>query len=345
MISARYHILPGAGGTSRGTLIHQRLWEHCQYLIMRVVFGQEKRSKARTRTMGAIEALLLIIEWHPKAIHFPPPADGWDADILLSANDCRDNPFGNRADTDHPGERWLRVVVTPTKMSDRMSWMLLGCAQSLATELGLCDANGVENSPGTTATPDTQMARRSQICKLLLIFGEQLSARLGCASIASSSLSRIPSVRSDKGQHSVFMTAWIEITYLFRTISDALFPSTIGTRQLLSSYKYVNVITHFQQQLLSWKAAHLHESSMCRPALPRSILSYGRYRKPSASPRIGQEKVVLTIPCFYRVQTNFIPGDFHRVQPRSDTHEWPGDASCGGSGTRRERRGLEHGPV
>lgn len=261
MISSRYHILPGAGGSSRGMLIHQRLWEHCQYLVMRVVFGQEKRSKAKTRTMGAIEALLMIIEWHPKAIHFPPPSDGWDADILLSAGDRRDNPLGNRAETDDPGERWLRVVVTPTKMSDRMSWMLLGCAQSLATELGLCDANGIENSSGTSATPDTQMARRSQICKLLLIFGEQLSARLGCVSMASSSLSRIPSVRSDKRQHSVFMTAWVEITHLFRTISDALFPSTVGTRQMLSSYKYVTVIAHFQQQLLSWKAAHLHESS------------------------------------------------------------------------------------
>lgn len=255
-------MLPGTGGVSRSTLIHQRLWEHCQHLIMRIIFGQEKRSKARTRTMGSIEALLLIIEWHPQAIHFPPPSDGWDADLLLSASDRRDNPLGNRCETDHPSERWLRDVVTPTKRSDRMSWMFLGCAQALAHELGVCNVNeGDDLSKGNGL--DFQTARKARIRKLLTIFGEQLSTRLGYTAMVAPPLGRFPAVHSiGDDSDAAFMNGWMEITHLLRTISDVLFPSASGTRQMLISGKYVTVIKHFQQQLLNWKAVHLHEASM-----------------------------------------------------------------------------------
>lgn len=257
-VSSRYHMLPGTGGAPRSTLIHQRLWEHCQHLIMRIIFGQEKRSKARTRTLGSIEALLLIVEWHPQAIHFPPPSDGWDADLLLSAADRRDGPSGNRCETDHPAERWLRDVVTPTKRSDRMSWMFLACAQALAHELGVCGADGGDEVSGG----GDQAARKSRIRKLIVIFGEQLSTRLGYMAMVASPPGLLPVVHSaeDSGD-AAFMNAWMEISHLLRTISDALFPSASGTRQMLISGKYVTVIKHFQQQLSSWEAAHLHDAS------------------------------------------------------------------------------------
>lgn len=260
MISSRYHILPGAGGISRSTLIHQRLWEHCQHLVMRIMFGQEKRSKAKTRTIGAIEALLLIIEWHPKAIHFPPAADGWDSDILLTTSDRRDNPLSNRADvTDDPSVRWLGDVVTPARMSDRLSWMLLGCAQSLAHELGICDMNN--KSEPSTPQRTSQAARRLRLRKLLFIFLEQLSFRLGCTSTVSVSLSRCSSEQSANLDESVYMSAWIELTNLLRTIQDVLFPSASAIKQLLLSGRYVNIIKHFQQQLVAWKTTHLIPSS------------------------------------------------------------------------------------
>lgn len=122
MISSRYHILSGHGGLARSTIVHHRLWEHCQHLVMRIIFGQEKRSKAKTRTRGSIEALLLIIEWHPQAIHLPPASDGWDSSTLLTDIDPRDDQFDNQADTTNDNEaQWLRDVILPAKTSDRMS--------------------------------------------------------------------------------------------------------------------------------------------------------------------------------------------------------------------------------
>ncbi|KAF5650007.1 ARO80-positive transcription regulator of ARO9 and ARO10 [Fusarium sp. NRRL 52700] len=128
MISSRYHALNGHGGLARSTIVHHRLWEHCQHLVMRITFGQEKRSKAKTRTRGSIEALLLIIEWHPQAIHLPPASDGWDSPTLLTDFDPRDDQFDNQADANDDNEaQWLRDVILPAKTSDRMFWMLLGC--------------------------------------------------------------------------------------------------------------------------------------------------------------------------------------------------------------------------
>ncbi|KPM35711.1 hypothetical protein AK830_g10868 [Neonectria ditissima] len=164
MISTRYHLLPGTGGVARSALLHHRLWEHCQHLVMRIMFGQEKRSKAKTRTRGFIEALLLMIEWHPRAIHFPPAADGWDSSLIITDSDPRDDQFGYQADAMEDSEaRWLGDVVAPAKTSDRMSWMLLGCAQSLALELGLSDVANKGDQAAILNQPPGLQAPKSRL--------------------------------------------------------------------------------------------------------------------------------------------------------------------------------------
>ncbi|KAF5684669.1 positive transcription regulator of ARO9 ARO10 [Fusarium denticulatum] len=258
MISSRYHVLSGHGGLARSTIVHHRLWEHCQHLVMRIIFGQEKRSKAKTRTRGSIEALLLIIEWHPQAIHLPPASDGWDSSTLLSELDPRDDQFDNQADDTNDNEaQWLRDVILPAKTSDRMSWMLLGCVQSLALELGLCD-DGERGD--TSARPPGFKAEQTRLRDLLYIFLEQQSSRLGCPSMMPTSVSRFmsePSAKDVQGK-SATVTAWLDLTNLTRTIIDVLCPSASGIREILSSCRYINIIKHFQKQLAAWKTTHLN---------------------------------------------------------------------------------------
>jgi hypothetical protein len=263
MISSRYHVLSGHGGLARSTIIHHRLWEHCQHLVMRIIFGQEKRSKAKTRTRGSIEALLLIIEWHPQAIHLPPDSDGWDSSTLLTDFDPRDDQFDNQADTTDDNEaQWLRDVILPAKTSDRMSWMLLGCVQSLALELGLCDDGERVDTP---TQPPGFRAQQIRLCDLLYIFLEQQSSRLGCPSMMLTSVSRFmpETSRRDVQGDSVILTAWLDLTNLTRTIIDVLCPSAAGIRETLSSCRYVNIIKHFQKQLAGWKTTHLGHENFC----------------------------------------------------------------------------------
>lgn len=262
MIASRYYVLPGSGSATRATLIHQRLWEHCQHLIMRIIFGQEKKSKAKTRTIGAIEGLLLLVEWHPKAIHFPPRADGWDSDLLLSSADLRDDPSGNCADeVDGVASRWVREVVAPAQKSDRMSWMLLGTAQTLATELGLCE--GHKTRTGSNLPRSDRMERGLRIVKLLHLLTELLSMRLGCVNMSPASLTRcLPGLSRDP-KESAFLTGWIELTSLQRMMSNVLFPSANGTKELLSSFRYIDVIKHFRDQLAGWREKYLIDNSAC----------------------------------------------------------------------------------
>ena len=260
-ISCRYHNLPGTGGISRGYLIHERLWEHCQQLILRIVLGQEKSSKAKTRTPGTIEALLLLTEWHPRALHFPPANDGWDSDLLLTTEDDREEMEAGRPERG----RWLEDVINPAKRSERMSWMMTSCALSLALELGIFDDH--EETTVTVPLPgaDRKAEQRLRIRKLLYLYIEQLSLRLGCKSIMPHGLTHAVSTRHgyqpDHSWH-FFVGAWIELTKLVKSISDMLFPSQAFTYHLLHTGRYINLIEHFQPLLMSWKEKYLHETKM-----------------------------------------------------------------------------------
>jgi hypothetical protein len=57
---------------------------------MQLVLGLEEYLKAKTRTSGTIEVLLLLTEWYPRALNDPPPTDGWDSDTLLTVKDRRE---------------------------------------------------------------------------------------------------------------------------------------------------------------------------------------------------------------------------------------------------------------
>lgn len=265
-ISSRYHALPSPGGISRGYMLHQRLWDHCQHLLLRLLLGQEKNSKARIRTLGSIEALLLLVEWHPRSLHVPPVGDGWDSDVLLTVRNDRDESSVN---VDGPSRsRWKEDVIKPAKRSDQMSWMVLGCASSLMMEVAL---------PGDddTVMPDSEgygkrlRTRRLPIIRLVCLFQEQLSSRLGSRSMMPEGLSHIMSPMksaSRTGDHSdddweFLMNAWEELTKLERSISHTMFPSCVVTRHLLQSGRYLGMIDHFRPLLSAWEDRFLDPTS------------------------------------------------------------------------------------
>ncbi|KAJ5085032.1 hypothetical protein N7532_009803 [Penicillium argentinense] len=141
MISSRYHNLPGVGGHSRAFFIHHRLWQHCQHLLLRVTLGQEKISKARTRNLGSIEAFLLMSEWHPRSLQFPPDTDGWDSDFIMTHLDARDPPL---IDEEVPvSARWREDVVEPTKRFERFPNPVI-CWASMRNWMHFSDAFGYE---------------------------------------------------------------------------------------------------------------------------------------------------------------------------------------------------------
>lgn len=224
MISSRYHILSGSGVRSRAYSVHHRLWQHCQHLILRIVLGQEKISKAKTRRIGTIEALLLLSEWYPRALHFPPETDGWDSDLIMTTPDLRDPPG---MDDELPmSERWKEDVVEPSKRLDRMSWMLVNTAVGLAHELGVfapqCLQGGrIQNemvSPDAEAYLSHLEQRSLRLPVLLFLFTDLLASRIGCTSSMPTDLDNIS--YCDKDADWVrFMESWTRLTKLARSIT------------------------------------------------------------------------------------------------------------------------------
>lgn len=195
----------GPGAISRSYLIHEKLWKYLQGMIDRMIFGQEQfgggfcgagqqpgsdvnpLSRKGLRTLGTVESLMLLTEWHPRALHFPPgddddelvlPDESFEAEIPAPALEQLKGESGQRIDS------WLE----PCWRSDRMCWMLLGNAMSLAFEIGVFDETGeVEfeeaNQHLSHATVKAYFRRKNHLKDLLIIYVTQTSGRLGLTSM------------------------------------------------------------------------------------------------------------------------------------------------------------------
>ncbi|RJE19227.1 C6 transcription factor [Aspergillus sclerotialis] len=259
MISSRYHTLPGPSGASRASFIHYRLWQHCQHLILRIVLGQEKLSKAKTRHLGTIEALLLLSEWYPRALHFPPESDGWDSDLMYTVPTQRDPPPTEERPM---RDRWWEDVVEPTRRLDRMSWMLVSTALALAHELGVFDSSdcvGLTNSyaSGIGAGDYIQhlTLRRKRIPWLLYVISGMISFRLGCTSLIPSNfeMPSLDSILPIDSQWANLMLFWAELTTLTQNIREKSLP-----RNRRDDRRHIDFenIEYWKTQLAMWKENH-----------------------------------------------------------------------------------------
>jgi hypothetical protein len=193
----------GAGATSRAYLIHEKLWKYLQGMIDRMIFGQEQfgggfcgagqqpgsdvnpLSRKGLRTLGTVESLVLLTEWHPRALHFPP---GDDDDELVLPDDLAFETGPKAEMLKGVGDKRIDSWLEPCWRSDRMCWMLLGNAMTLAFEIGVFDETSeVEfeeaNQHLSHATVKAYYRRKNHLKNLLIIYVTQTSGRLGLTSM------------------------------------------------------------------------------------------------------------------------------------------------------------------
>ncbi|KPI45661.1 Transcriptional activator ARO80 [Cyphellophora attinorum] len=247
-ISTRYHILSGMSGASRAEFLHKRLWNTCQSLIQRLLFGQDK-FPASTRSIGSIKALLLLTEWFPRALHFPPENEGWDASLAIDATtDVDQSPAHGSSDK----IKWREEVFEPAKRSDKMSWTLLGLATTLAHEL--CVFEECPDEDAYEISPEA----RVQMRRLLFLYVSQLSLRLGCSSPLPREITSTLSYPAATWQDPIsqdwhrLIDLWIEITKLRKATTDMCFPSKSSTKNLIGVGRYSTILEHFRPLLAQW---------------------------------------------------------------------------------------------
>ena len=308
-IASRYRRMPGTGGHCRSHAIHEQLWTYLRGMIERVVWGQEAFGggfcgsgadetqtsstapwrglrKGSLRTLGTIESLMILTEWHPRALHFPP-SEAID-ELLLPSYDLRDAATGaddeaGQRPSAGVGGRRIESWLEPAWRSDRMCWMLLSTAMGLAYELGVFDDIDELLAAGAITRPEyeeeTYRLRAYRIKRLLLIYLTQLAGRLGWTNMVPDSLRKSDPAASRRRPTSVEGTTpgtnlssmsnafnyipdlelddqiihcWAGISNAMHTGNEKLFRSRKHTTDIIQSGKYTTLLRDFQPILGDW---------------------------------------------------------------------------------------------
>jgi hypothetical protein len=238
------------------------------------MFGQEKHSTAKTRIVGSIESLILISDWHPRSVHFPPDTEGWDAELISPAYDRRNRLHTNG---DVPLIRWREDVFEPARRSERMSWMFLGAATSLAYELGIFDS--------ASASISLLGPRYHRAASLLYIYVTQMAVKMGCSSLLPDNiaLASTQSAQDIDAHWTASIRLWTELTRLMKTASAMFFQSMASTKQQLGSGQYIILLQHFAPSLDRWHEQFTASSGTFPPILNLSPLHSNDYRHPPKS--------------------------------------------------------------
>jgi hypothetical protein len=304
--------MPGPGGHCRSHAIHEQLWTYLRGMIERCLWGQEafgggfcgsgaEAAEAQTsstapwrglrkgslRTLGTIESLMILTEWHPRALHFPP-AEATD-ELMLPLYDAPDtystDDEGGHRLTGGVGGKRIESWLEPAWRSDRMCWMLLSTAMGLSYELGVFD--NIEEllaAGGEMTRPEYEdeayRLRAARIKRLLLIYVTQLAGRLGWTNMVPENLrvtdpvfaprKRRPSVDGKTPETNTTVSntfnyipdlelddqiihCWAGISNAMRIGNEKIFKSRQYTTKIIQDGSYIELLKDFQPMLGAWR--------------------------------------------------------------------------------------------
>ena len=304
-IASRFMQLSGAGAASRAYSIHQRLNESLLKELGRTIWGQKQfgggftgagaspvgKADRLCQYYGVIESLMLLTEWHPRSLHFPPDDD--DGELLVPENPLLDStidpngpirlggPEGRRVDS------WLE----PCWRSDRTCWMLLSIAEALAWELGVYDDTTEDEfrDRHRNLSPEkvkSYYSRKNHLKELLPLYRAQTSGRLELTSNKTKSqLEDIHNQRVDvrlierihkaglgpelaqmspaptyqelltilyQKPQDLVIHFWSEATLILDSANHRLYRNRKHTHQLIESGEYAEKIHEYKPGLMQW---------------------------------------------------------------------------------------------
>ncbi|KAJ6076999.1 hypothetical protein N7499_008980 [Penicillium canescens] len=253
-LASRYHTLTGSHGEIRSERIHWQVWSTLQTFLQSAIWGSIK-----TRSLGTIASMLLLIGWHTRAIHNPGSfgLEGnslmTDSPLRVAGNDRLENA-GNLISMQKLSHLGGLDIMSSAYRSNKMSWMLLANAIALAQE-GCCFEIETPN-----LIDDEKTAERSWacvVCVFIYLIDEHLAIRLGLEpllpeksrSIVVHSFSKVFASALPERDH---WESYFELTEEIRNTREYLH----GLKQTASrpySYDVVPVLEHTQRRLERWR--------------------------------------------------------------------------------------------
>ncbi|KEQ74947.1 hypothetical protein M436DRAFT_14331, partial [Aureobasidium namibiae CBS 147.97] len=277
MIASRYMTLSGPGATSRSHSIHARLWPFVQRIIDRIVWGRELSgttlhpdetqpgcdvnplSRKGLLTLGTVESLLLLTEWHPRMMHFPADEDDTQlmapVDPMASINESTSSP--DKGQGGHALTSWLE----PCFRSDRMCWILLNMAMTVASQIGVFDPDCSRHLQGISpAQQEIYQRRRLHVKSVILGYITQTSGRMGVTAMlpqgyAEPSLSELynPKRSSFKDTKDIVLHFWLRLATLVKINNEELYANRQQTREIIKTGKYRELLQRIKPSLVQWR--------------------------------------------------------------------------------------------
>lgn len=321
MIASRHMRLSGHAALTRAARIHDTLWDYLRCMVERLLWGQEQFGggfcaagtikvgesqggqltwKGSLRTLGTVEALLLLTDWQPRALHFPPGDDenrllDTNYNLLSDSNNAIDDQEDSDARQGRPYGAWLE----PTWRSDRMSWMLLGLAQALSFELGVFDNHHYDCSNDHDSA--SSCARKRRVRRMVLVYVSQTSGRLGLPSMlplpdwSTDKVFETTSRQQSHGQPEdtvdIMQSCWLDIARVMYEANKTLFPTRKFTRTLTATDSYKKEIALFKPMLENWKTNFDSVKTTFHPLMQHVLIMEYEYARCYIN-SLGLQKVV-----------------------------------------------------
>ncbi|MCJ1317801.1 hypothetical protein MMC15_003128 [Xylographa vitiligo] len=297
-IASRFMVLAGPAGQSRSFMVHDKLWKYLQAMITRMFWGQEQSgggfcgagatreqrsavTRGGLRGLGTVESLLLLSEWHPRSMHFPPGDDSDEIIVpLLSETGISEAQISASSSNVYSG--WTE----PAQRSDKMCWSLVSFAYTLSCELGIYDSlmDGEEWRPLPKSGNAYDSDRANRVGRLSYIFVNLTSGRLGIANILPhdgkmlhidyfkmlAPPDRLTCTTESEETMEKIQRAWAALTALMRQGNSEMFESKTVTRERIQTGDYLNYLKAYWPRLREWLANF--DSIEDVPPLSRTLL-------------------------------------------------------------------------
>lgn len=257
MISSRYNEIPGPTSLSHAFNIHSCIWRYCQKMVTALIFGQSRLALGSDTSYGTIMALLLLCEWHPRAFHFSPDADGLGGFAMPALS----GDLEEEEQTAH--ERWLSQVHEAVQCSDRMSTMLVGCSLTLSHELRVFD--DADERGDDTVFPVVS-PQQAHVRHLVYLYTHLLADKPSFTSLLPEKVSQLLAENRGAGDtadrtHNI-TKAWLELSDLWRSFQEMAPTMKATASGNIRARKYLSLVDHFTSLLTQWSHRHISSSGM-----------------------------------------------------------------------------------
>lgn len=257
MISSRYNPFPGPTSSSHASHVHSCIWRYCQKMVTGLIFGQSRLALGSDTSYGTIMALLLLCEWHPRAFHFSPDADGLGGFAMPALSD----DSGQEEQTAH--ERWLSQVHEAVQCSDRMSTMLVGCSLTLSHELRVFD-DADERLDDTIFS--VMSPQQTHVRHLVYLYTHLLADKPSFTSLLPEKVSQLLVENRRAGDatdrtHGI-TKAWLRLSDLWRSFQEMAPTMKSIASGNIRARKCLSLVDHFTSLLAQWSHQHVQSTDM-----------------------------------------------------------------------------------